>query len=55
VAARPIQRGAVIGADDLAVKRPGTGRSPMDYWAVIGTRAARDYAADEALDEATDA
>lgn len=49
VAARPVAAGAVLSADDLAVKRPGTGRSPMDFWSLIGQSADRAYAADEVI------
>ncbi|MBI1202249.1 MAG: N-acetylneuraminate synthase [Rhodopseudomonas sp.] len=44
VAARPIASGAVIAADDIVAKRPGTGLSPMRFWSVIGSTAARAYA-----------
>jgi len=50
VAATAIQAGLPFTAENLAVKRPGTGRSPMDYWALLGTPATRDYAADELID-----
>ncbi len=49
VAARPIAEGETFTADNLTVKRPAGGRSPMDYWAVLGTRADRAYAPDEAI------
>jgi N-acetylneuraminate synthase len=35
---------------ELAVKRPGTGLSPFEFWEREGRSAARDYRADEALD-----
>ena len=50
VAATTIKAGSPFTAENLAVKRPGTGRSPMDYWALLGTAARRDYAADELID-----
>ena len=50
VAARPIAAGAPFTPENLTVKRPGTGRTPMDYWRLLGTPAGRDYAADEAID-----
>ena len=43
IAARPIRRGEVFSPDNIAVRRPGTGRSPMAYWDVIGAAAERDY------------
>jgi 2,4-diacetamido-2,4,6-trideoxy-beta-L-gulose transferase len=50
VAATAIRAGSAFTAENLAVKRPGTGRSPMDYWALLGTQANRDYATDELID-----
>lgn len=49
VAARPIVRGAKITAADLAVKRPGSGRSPFDYWDVVGSTAMVDYLPDQLI------
>lgn len=50
VAARPIHAGAVIGADDLAAMRPGTGLSPMRFWQLVGSVAGRDYGAGELIE-----
>jgi sialic acid synthase SpsE len=50
VATRAIARGEPFGPDNLGSKRPVTGRSPMDYWDLLGTPAARDYAADEVIE-----
>lgn len=47
VAARPISEGDVIAPDDLTVKRPGNGLTPMLWDSVIGTRATRSYAIDD--------
>lgn len=47
VAARDVEAGAVIGPDDIDVLRAGQGLSPMQYWDVVGSRAARAYAAGE--------
>ena len=44
VARRHIAKGQAITADDLTVKRPGTGLSPMLWDSVIGSTATRDYA-----------
>jgi len=49
VAARPIRAGEVFSAENLTVKRPGNGRSPMDYWELLGQTAERDYAEDEVI------
>ncbi|MEE1979636.1 N-acetylneuraminate synthase [Shewanella xiamenensis] len=43
VAARYIANGHIISADDLDVKRPGTGDSPYRFWDVQGKIASRDY------------
>ena len=51
VAARDIRRGEALTADNLAVKRPGTGISPMEIDRVIGRHAATDIAADGVLTE----
>ncbi|WP_337996591.1 N-acetylneuraminate synthase [Oleispirillum naphthae] len=50
VAARPIAAGETLSAETLACKRPGTGISPMDFWALCGRPAARAYAEGEAID-----
>ncbi len=50
VALRPIARGEPFTADNLGCKRPGTGRSPMDYWALLGQPAERAYQADEVIE-----
>ncbi len=50
VAARAIQRGEIFSLDNLAVKRPSGGRSPYEFWALLGTSSPRYYAADEAID-----
>lgn len=49
IAVRAIAKGAVLTPADLAVKRPGSGRSPMAYWSLVGQRAARAYRADEPI------
>ena len=50
VAAMPIARGERITAQHLAVKRPGSGRSPFELWDVIGTVATRDYRIDDPIE-----
>lgn len=49
VAAHSIAEGAVICAEDLTIKRPGSGLSPMRYWEFVGRTAKRRYAADQML------
>lgn len=50
VASVPICSGEPLTADNCTVKRPGTGISPMRWHDVIGTRARRDFAADELIE-----
>jgi len=45
VAARDIAIGQIITADDLAVKRPGTGESPYRFWEIQNKTAAKSYKA----------
>jgi N,N'-diacetyllegionaminate synthase len=49
VAARDIRCGELLTEDNLAVKRPGNGLSPMLWDSVVGTCAARDFQADELI------
>ncbi len=50
VAARAIRQGETLTAENLAVKRPGTGVSPMQWDEVIGTKAVRDFEEDELIE-----
>lgn len=50
VAARRIAAGEVFTIQNLTVKRPGTGISPMRWDDVVGRVADRDYDADEVID-----
>lgn len=50
VASRSIVAGEVFSTNNLATKRPGTGLSPMRWDEVLGRRAVRAYAADEAIE-----
>lgn len=43
VAARDIKKGELLTEENLTVKRPGTGISPMRWEEVIGTKAIRDF------------
>jgi N,N'-diacetyllegionaminate synthase len=49
VAGRNISKGEVLSEDNLEVKRPGTGLSPMEWDRVIGTAASRDFQQDEII------
>lgn len=50
VAAEKIKKGEVLSEENLTVKRPGTGLSPMLWDKVIGRTAARDFKKDEELE-----
>ena len=49
VAAKVIKSGDVFTKENVAVKRPGTGRSPFEYWALLGTKSTRDVAENEII------
>ncbi len=50
VAASAIRAGEVFSETNVAVKRPGTGLSPMRWDEVLGRKAPRDFAMDELID-----
>lgn len=50
VAARPISSGEAFSLDNLTVKRAGDGIAPIRLWEVVGRKASRAYAADEAIE-----
>ena len=49
VAAKSIKASEIFTADNLTVKRPGTGISPMRWDEIIETKAKRDYQEDELI------
>ena len=49
VAARKINKGATLTEENLTVKRPGSGISPMQWDNVIGKKASRDFEEDELI------
>jgi len=49
VAATVIRRGEIFSPSNLAMKRPGKGISPMQYWTLIGKAAKKDYDTDEII------
>ena len=50
VAAKDIAKGEILSENNLAVKRPGNGISPMRWNEVIGTVAIRDFSEDEVIE-----
>ncbi len=49
VATEVICKGEIFSVSNLAMKRPGKGISPMQYWALIGEESKKDYDADEII------
>lgn len=50
VAKSSIRKGEMFTEDNITVKRPGSGISPMHWYEVLGKTAERDYEEDEILD-----
>jgi N-acetylneuraminate synthase len=50
VVTKPVRSGERFSEENLGVKRPGDGIPPIEYWAYLGKKADRDYAANEALE-----
>ena len=50
VAATNIKKGEVLTEENITVKRPGTGISPMCWEEVLGTTAVRDFQEDELIE-----
>jgi N,N'-diacetyllegionaminate synthase len=50
VAMKAIRAGELFSADNIAVKRPATGISPMNWDAVMGRKAPKDFDTDELIE-----
>lgn len=50
VAIRPIRKGEILTEENIYVKRPGNGVSPMLWDKTIGTKAIRDFQPDELIE-----
>jgi len=49
VAARAIKAGELFTVENLTVKRPGNGKSPFEYWSLLGTKSPRDISKNETI------
>ena len=49
VAARPIRKGETFSEENLTMKRPGNGMSPMLYWEAIGRSSHHEFQPDELI------
>ena len=50
VALKPVAAGETFTVDNLGIKRPGNGVTPMAYWAYLGRPSPRAYAVDDLID-----
>lgn len=50
VASKDIKEGVFYTAENIAVKRPGTGISPMEWDRVVGSKAIRDFKEDDLIE-----
>lgn len=50
VARRAIENGELLTEGNIAVKRPGSGISPMRWFEILGTHAVRDFEEDELIE-----
>lgn len=50
IAKRPISKGEIFTEENLTVKRPGSGVSPMRWFEVVGTASKRDYEEDDLIE-----
>ena len=50
IASRDIKKGEMLTEENLTVKRPGTGISPMRWEEVIGTKAIRDFKEEDLIE-----
>ena len=50
VAAKSIKRGEIFTVDNITVKRPGTGISPMRWYDILGRKADRNYEPDDLIE-----
>ncbi len=51
IAANDIAAGDLLTADNISIKRPGGGISPMAYWDILGTRSSKAVRAGDYIDD----
>lgn len=51
VAEQVISKGDIFSESNLAIRRPGLGRSPIDYWDLLGNEAKQDYQIGDVIHE----
>lgn len=51
IASTSIKEGETFTKQNIIVKRPGTGMSPLQYWSLLGTTATKNYNEDELINE----
>jgi N-acetylneuraminate synthase len=49
IALKPVKAGKLFSEENIGNKRPGTGKSPMAYWSLLGKLAERDFIEGEKL------
>lgn len=49
VVIKNITKGEIFTSDNIGIKRPGTGISPMEYWDLLGTNSNNDFEIDEKI------
>ncbi|MDB9989835.1 N-acetylneuraminate synthase [Flavobacteriales bacterium] len=50
VAIKPVKKGDAFTINNISIKRPGNGISPMKWYEVLGSKAIRDFNVDELLE-----
>ncbi len=49
VASQAIQQGEALGHNNMTIKRPGSGISPMNYWQMLGKKTDKQYQEEELI------